>query len=336
MEQSKVLERVHKLLERAEHPGTDGEEAEACRAKADKLMFDYAIEQADLDASRPAEKRSKPETLQVIVCPSKTPIRQAMLDMVTSLASHCRLQVIFHNLTEYEWFMDRNVEASLFGYSADLRYFEMLFAIVHLHMSSRISPKADPSLSLDENVYNLHEAGIKWEKIADMLNRRDWSSGYGDRKTTGSGHVGNRNPATAHWRKKVRASKNDPNTLIPWPDGHRLINAYKRHCKAIGETPRAIPNPDIYRRSFAMAYASRLQQRLYTMQSGSTGVGTALDLRRDSIESLVAETFPELVTVERDDLNKIDYNAVQDGYAAANEVDLAGNRVKNATKGSLN
>lgn len=335
MEQSKVLSRVHKLLERAEHAGTPAEEADSARQMADDLMLKYAIEQADLDASRPAAERAKPESFQVVVCPIGTPIKHSMIDMVSSLATHCRLEVVFHN-ANLDWdFLGIDVKASLFGYSADLRYFEMLFAVVHLHMSGRISPKADPSLSLDENVYNLHEAGIKWERIADMLNRRDWSGGYGDRVTAGSSIVGNRNPATEHWRKSVRASKNDPHSLIPWPDGHRLINAYKRHCKAIGEIPRAIPNPDVYRRSFALAYASRLHQRLLRMQQRSATIGTALDLRRNSIEDMVKEIYPELVSIERDEVKKFDYNAVRAGYSAADEVDLAGNKVANATKGQL-
>jgi hypothetical protein len=330
MEQNKVLLRVHKLLERAEHPGTPPEEAESSQRMADKLMLDYAIEQADLDATRPAAERAKPESLTVVVCPINTPIKQSMADMVSSLATHCRSKAIFHHLRSTYNFGNTSVKATIYGYPADLRYFEMLFAIVHLHMSARISPKADPALSLDENVYNLHEAGIKWEMIADMLNRADWSGYYGP------GGYYDRNPATAHWRKSVRASKNDPNTLIPWPDGHRLINAYKRHCKAIGDMPRAIPNPDVYRRSFAMAYAARLQQRLWRMQHSSNVVGTALDLRRDSIAAMIAEIYPELLEMERDDPSKIDYNAVDAGYSAANEVDLAGNRVGNATKGQLN
>src|SRR3954454_13937094 len=48
----RVLERVRKLLARAEHPATPPAEAEACSEKAAALMSRYVIDQAMLDSSR--------------------------------------------------------------------------------------------------------------------------------------------------------------------------------------------------------------------------------------------------------------------------------------------
>ena len=50
----RVLDRVRKLLAKAEHPGTPIEEAQAFSAKASELMAAYAIDQALLDAANPA------------------------------------------------------------------------------------------------------------------------------------------------------------------------------------------------------------------------------------------------------------------------------------------
>lgn len=49
----KVLDRVRKLLAKAEHPGTPAEEAQAFSAKSSELMAAYAIDQALLDAAQP-------------------------------------------------------------------------------------------------------------------------------------------------------------------------------------------------------------------------------------------------------------------------------------------
>lgn len=50
----RVLDRVRKLLAKAEHPGTPAEEAQAFSAKASALMAAYAIDQALVEASRPS------------------------------------------------------------------------------------------------------------------------------------------------------------------------------------------------------------------------------------------------------------------------------------------
>ena len=49
----RVLDRVRKLLAKAEHPGTPVEEAQAFSAKASELMAAYAIDQALVEAAAP-------------------------------------------------------------------------------------------------------------------------------------------------------------------------------------------------------------------------------------------------------------------------------------------
>jgi len=51
----KVLDRVRKLLAKAEHPGTPVEEAQAFSAKASELMAAYAIDQALVEAAGPSD-----------------------------------------------------------------------------------------------------------------------------------------------------------------------------------------------------------------------------------------------------------------------------------------
>ena len=51
----RVLDRVRKLLAKAEHPGTPVEEAQAFSAKASELMAAYAIDQALVEAAGPSD-----------------------------------------------------------------------------------------------------------------------------------------------------------------------------------------------------------------------------------------------------------------------------------------
>lgn len=331
MERNKLLERVQSLINLAER--TDNEdEAQTFRQKADKLMVDYAIEQAELDAVRPAEQRSTPESLWIReFIRAKSTIKQDMCKALDSIAIHCRCKAVFFNYdADYG-----TVSAKVFGYASDLRYFEMLFTVVQLHMSGRIEPTPDVKLSLDENVYRLHEAGIKWARIADMLNRADWSGIYGPQSRGLKG----RNPETAHWREAVRPSPNDPNMLIPWGgpsgDGKRLISAYKRWCKKIGDTPRAIPNPDAYQRGFAEGYVRRLQVRLWELERyGDWRGSTALVRRTESVDEALRAEFPNVVQEEAEE-RRIDLSAIAHGREAANEVDLTGNKMSDAEKAAI-
>ena len=60
MEMDQALDKVRKLINKAEHPDTDPAEAKIYRAKADAMMLQYAIREASLNAARPEAERSKP------------------------------------------------------------------------------------------------------------------------------------------------------------------------------------------------------------------------------------------------------------------------------------
>lgn len=76
----KLLERVRKLLAKAEHPATPLEEAQAFSAKASALMARHAIDQALLEAERPV--RSVPQARQLRVEPPYALPRAVLLDRV--------------------------------------------------------------------------------------------------------------------------------------------------------------------------------------------------------------------------------------------------------------
>ncbi len=208
---NKILDKVRKLIAKSE--STDSpEEGDALRAHAEKLMLEYAIEQAMLDETRPAEQRIKPEQLNIYICPSNHKLAQYFIRLMATLASHCRVEVI--NLNMYGKF--GNTVAFCVGYASDLRYLELLYTTLFLHMSGEIEPKVDADKSFDENVHMLHAAGISWRRIVHIM--------------------------------CPEISKFDDHEIRK--AGGRCKTAYRRWCKEIDEEPRVIVSPIGYQRNF--------------------------------------------------------------------------------------
>lgn len=300
MEQDKVLARVRKLLERAEHEATPEHEADSARQMADDLMLKYAIEQADLDASRPAAQRMTPEVLKIDIIRADSAVKQWMVNVVMYLVGHCRSRVVFHGLGE-EWTYG-NTSATVIGYESDLRYFELLFTVIQLHFSGAVDPKRDDSISFEENCYRFHEAGITYRKMVHMLF-----------------------PEVPH-------SDNPEIRKM----GGRCKTGYRKACKARGEEPRGIPNPDIYQKSFARAYSFRIWERLQAMERNQSAVSTALVRRTESVAEKVVELFPNLTQVDSSDDGRTDIAGLMAGRQAGSEVDLTGTRMGSGNKIPLN
>lgn len=297
MDQNKVLARVRLLLERAHHPSTPETETKACEEKANKLMVEYAIEQADLDAVRPAANRAKPETLTVVMCGRGSPFVDQLYALSGALLDFCRVRGVYTGL-QYVKYQD--VRMTVIGYPADLRYFEMLYTSLLLHMLSNLEPKPDPNKTFDENVYILHEAGVSY-------------------------------------RKQVHALFPD---IPKWDDatikrmGGRCKSAYRRWCKKLGEEPRAIAAPITYQRNFAIGYVHRISVRLWEMQMKQP-TSTGLVLRSDAIDALHNEMFPKLGKAKRPKQIRWDAGARLAGTTAANAADLGGAKVGDSDRQQL-
>ena len=320
----KILDTVRKLIAKSE--STDSlAEADALRQRADKMMLDYAISEAELDASRPAAQRVKPETLRFMMCAATHPMAKYLSQLAANLAEHCRCRIVFYNL------LGKYGDASILaiGFPGDLRYLELLYTTLHLHMSGEIEPKPDTAKSFDENVYDLHEAGVKWQRIAEIMNKA--YRPHIHRHTSDGGDIPN--PDAVHWRKSVRAGKGSSDlVLVPWPDGARLKTAYRRHCALIGDTPRAIVSPINFQRNFASAYVARISTRLWEMRQKNDGIGTALVLRQEDVNKMYTEMFPDLKATKNKVKERFDWEAQDAGRKAANKADLGGAKVSGDAK----
>lgn len=317
---NKIARRIQALIAKAE--ATDSlAEREACFERAQELMLQYSIDEAMLSAARPAAQRLKPTKLKgVILCAKGSPLEYQMQQLVMTLASNLGVRPIFHGTFKSE--RVQHITATVVGYESDLRLFEMMFTALHLDLSGQLDPKPDAAKSFDENVYILHEAGVKWRRIADLMNAAYDSAGMS---------MGQ--PVLQVWRESVRPSKNQPDVLVPWPDGHRLINAYKRYCRSVGEKPRAIQSPVTYQRNFAEGYVTRISTRLWEMRKKaetSAQPGTALALRTEDVDAAFAEFFPGAISGKMQRLRYLG-EARDAGRAAGDRADLHANR---ATGGS--
>lgn len=286
MELAKTLDLVRKLVAKAE--STDSpHEAEALQAQADKLMEKYAIEEWQLAQSAPAS--FKPTRIKV-------DIGKADSEFLTETATLCNVIADFCNCSsvwmEGSGWGQREEYAYVYGYESDLRYFELLFTTLYLHMSGAIFPKPDVLKSVGENAYALRNAGLNWIEIAKAYGWREVPRWDGE-------------------PKNVYMNDNDPTgKRVGWSTAvGRYEQAYRKVVKAKGESIVRIPpnGARTFRYNAAHGYLSRISQRLRMVKS-QRGTGTELMLRDKSqnISALIADSHPDMsVTGAR----SVKYNA---------------------------
>ena len=125
----RMLERVRKLLARAEHPTTPPAEAEACSAKAAALMSRYVIDQAMLDASAPVHAAPVVRTI-VVDAPYALP-KTVLLSFVARAFRVC--VAVGRDLDS------GGRRCTLVGFPVDVDSTEMLFTSLLLQASSAVS-----------------------------------------------------------------------------------------------------------------------------------------------------------------------------------------------------
>jgi hypothetical protein len=272
MSLDKVLKLVRQLTLKAEHPVAPGatpeerasalREQEAARSKADALMLQYAIKEAMLDQARPAAQRMTPVKIEVATA-SDYDLATYVGKLARDLAKHCRCLIRDYVRWDRE---ERAWMSVVYGWESDVRYFEILYTTLRLHMVGAIKPKIDPALSLDENAYVLRNAGFQWTEIAQMYCRG------GD--------------TSPDWQKTY--------------DG--IKRAYVREIKRRGEPFVKIPAKagQTFRRSAAQGYAYRIAQRLRDLrEQQGTGEALVLASRADDLSAFFKADNPDLFP-ERD------------------------------------
>jgi len=278
MELSKVLDRIRGLIAKAESLETSGDpnqahEAVACRERADELMQKYAVE--EWQTLRKAPESIKPTRIKINIGQGDNPFLEDAATLVNIVAKFCKCSSMWiigsgwgHAETqEYCW---------VYGYESDLRYFELLFTTLYLHMEGAIFPKPDLNKTLGENVYELHNAGLNWTDIANMY-------GFYQVLPTMT------EPAHMYVNKKTGDRVTKSKAIDPFK------KAYQAEIARRGEEfLRIPPNGSMtFRRNAADGYLARINQRLREI-AGQRGTGAELVLadKSQNIAAMIAEMHP--------------------------------------------
>ena len=131
---STMLDRVRKLLAKAEAEGVTPPEAEALTAKAAELMARYGIDRARLSASRPDSDRPDNRVIDI-----DNPWAQVRAHLLAGIAGAMRCQcVILHTGRP-------GTRIHVFGYQSDLERTDILYTSLLLQMARALGHAAVPA-----------------------------------------------------------------------------------------------------------------------------------------------------------------------------------------------
>jgi hypothetical protein len=129
-----LLDRVRKLLAKAEAEGVTPHEAEALTAKAAELMARYGIDRARLAATRP--ETDKPDSRIIDIA---NPWAQVRAHLLAGLAGAMRCQVILLNAD------GPGQRVHVFGFTSDLERTDILYTSLLLQMAHGLTAAAPPA-----------------------------------------------------------------------------------------------------------------------------------------------------------------------------------------------
>jgi Protein of unknown function (DUF2786) len=131
---SALLDRVRKLLAKAEAEGVTPPEAEALTAKAAELMARYGIDRALLAASRPDTDRPGSRVIDIA-----NPWAQVRAHLLAGLAGAMRCQCVLLST-------DRpGARVHVFGYASDLERADILYTSLLLQMARGLAAAVVPA-----------------------------------------------------------------------------------------------------------------------------------------------------------------------------------------------
>jgi Protein of unknown function (DUF2786) len=131
---SALLDRVRKLLAKAEAEGVTPPEAEALTAKAAELMARYGIDRALLAATRPETDQPSSRIIDIA-----NPWAQVRAHLLAGLAGAMRCQCILLNPER------GGARVHVFGYASDLERADILYTSLLLQMAHGLTAAIVPA-----------------------------------------------------------------------------------------------------------------------------------------------------------------------------------------------
>lgn len=153
MEESKLLERVRKLLTQAEDPGTTEAEREMFNRKAAELMARHGIDQALLAQS--GEIRDEITSVTISIDDPYSNHKARLLDFI-AFPLRCRTVGTYHGRAV--------TRVKVFGYRSDLERVEVLYTSLLLQMTSQLTRLRPDNTSRTLNPENTRSYRVSWMK----------------------------------------------------------------------------------------------------------------------------------------------------------------------------
>jgi hypothetical protein len=284
---SRKLEQVRKLLDKASDSGTSPAEAEALRNKADDLMLAYAISEFEVQQRKAKGEREMPERRSIaVITTERHPLKTQLVDLFGTVVTHARCRAVYSGITNPH----SRVTATVVGFPTDLEYLEMMFTSLQVQLANNLEPHPDPNLTYEENLCLLKEAGMKWERVWELLF---------------PGEPWNRSKAI-----------------------QMLTNRYTAYCNETGR-PRLRTSPITYQRNFAEGYNAEVWRRFYDMRKrqqeqhvGGSGMELALRDMKSEVDDMFGQQFAGVKGVNMGGRSKLDHAASSQGEAAGRRADL--------------
>lgn len=151
----KMLERARNLLARAEHANTPDAERELCYDRYNKLVQEWAIEEAELESRRTAAERQTPILRVVKMEDSVLSAKWRTIVFEIARTFRCR-SVSYAGTYDY----------GIVGFPSDVAFVEMLITSSFYTFVSTVQPRWEYELTFDHNCYRFKVAGYKWPDIA--------------------------------------------------------------------------------------------------------------------------------------------------------------------------
>lgn len=316
-----ILSKVRGLVALAENPSTPPAEAEAARERADAMMLKYAIDQATLRESQPAEVRATPAKITVDVCEAGSPYEQMFVILVTTVCEHTRTQCVFRGaqmdadvvkIWKEAYNTPLQVTAQVYGFESDLKYFEILYTTLLLHMSNGIDPKFSKSVTDGENAYTLHNAGLNWLEIAALALKTGHEFGW-------DGDKASYQRCGSYWKRTYRKELRSR--------GEEFVHLAARRTD---ETRK------IWRLNFANSYVATIARRLWMARSGrSAGSALVLKSSMDDITTMLTTDHPNTSTMKPGEEVPLNPTAWRAGDRHAKSADIGGQSVSARVAGQL-
>lgn len=300
----KILDRIQKILDRANHPNTPQDERDAALAMADKLMAGHNIEEAAIRARNVARGLGEVKRHQVIDEEIEwvdyfDEFIEVHRSVAGTLATLAGIEIVF-----------KGNRIHAVGYPDGISYFKMLWVGVYLVFSSHLFPKWNRYASSGENIRAFVEAGYKWDYV--------W------------------NQARKENQPFTHPKTGEPIACPPADNGWMKRQLKKAYDATGEEKPKLTHGVKNYRNSYAdgfrMALATRVAEMITTrrrMEQEAEG-GAQLELARDvdAVKKRFNELFPP-TTLHYTRAKRLGGNhagAAARGRTAASTADLTGGR----------